>query len=115
GGGWLGSPCFEIPRSVERDSRFDHLRTGEAYRRGLAAKNRYNIRTIGIFLFARWLGVFFVTLLDLAALELYGVFADVPMAALLAFSLLAGGRYFAFVAGGAPRVRPAPPAARPPR
>jgi len=39
----LGAPCFEIPRSVERDSRFDHLRTGEALRRGLAAKNRYNL------------------------------------------------------------------------
>src|SRR5262249_14125076 len=97
GVGLLGSPCFEIPRSVERDSQFDHLRTGEAYRRGLAAKNRYNIRTIGLFLFARWLGVFLVALIDLAALELYGVFANVPMAALLAFSLLAGALYFALV------------------
>ena len=26
GVGLLGSPCFEIPRSVERDSQFDHLR-----------------------------------------------------------------------------------------
>src|SRR5437899_676413 len=43
GVGLLGAPCFEIPRSVERDSRFDHLRTGEALRRGLAAKNRYNL------------------------------------------------------------------------
>jgi len=34
--GLLGSPSFEIPRSVERDSRFDHLRTGEALRRSLA-------------------------------------------------------------------------------
>src|SRR2546427_2109690 len=56
GVGLLGSPCFEIPRSVERDSRFDHLRTGDELRRGLAAKNRYNVRTIGIFLFTRWLG-----------------------------------------------------------
>ena len=88
GVGLLGSPCFEIPRTVERDSRFDHLRTGDALRRGLAAKNRYNLRTIGIFLFTRWLGVFLVALLDLAAFELYGVFANVPMAALFALSLL---------------------------
>src|SRR5207248_10517306 len=74
GVGLLGSPPFEVPRSVERDSRFDHLRTGEALRRGLAAKNRFNLRTIGIFLFTRWLGVFLVTVIDLAALELfYGV------------------------------------------
>jgi non-ribosomal peptide synthetase-like protein len=97
GVGLLGSPSFEIPRSVERDSRFDDLRQGEKLRRGLAAKNRYNIRTIGIFLFARWLGVFLVVLLDLAAFELYGVFANVPMAALFALSLLASALYYALV------------------
>src|SRR5437899_271374 len=43
GVGLLGAPCFEIPRSVEGASRFDHLRTGQALRRGLAAKNRYNL------------------------------------------------------------------------
>ena len=97
GVGLLGSPCFEIPRSVERDSRFDHLRTGDELRRGLAAKNRYNIRTIGIFLFARWLGVFMVTALDLAALDLYGAFANVPMAALFALSFLVSASYYALV------------------
>src|SRR5256712_5385012 len=71
GVGLLGSPPFEIPRSVERDSQFDHLRTGEALQRGLAAKNRFNLRTIGIFLFTRWLGLFLVTVIDLAALELF--------------------------------------------
>ena len=95
--GLLGSPCFEIPRSVERDSRFDHLRTGEELRRGLAAKNHYNIRTIGVFLFARWLGVFLVVLLDLAAFELYGVWANVPMAALFALTLPITALYNALV------------------
>src|SRR5436309_13037507 len=97
GVGLLGSPPFEIPRSVERDSRFDHLRTGEALRLGLAAKNRYNLRTIGIFLSARWLGFFLVVLLDLAGLELYGAFANVPMAALFALSLLITALYYALV------------------
>src|SRR5207253_9671001 len=32
GVGLLGSPPFEIPRSVERDSRYDHFRTGETLR-----------------------------------------------------------------------------------
>src|SRR6266571_1763798 len=71
GVGLLGSPPFEIPRSVERDSRFDHLRRGEALRRGLAAKNRFNLQSIGIFLFTRWLGVFLMVLIDLAAIELF--------------------------------------------
>src|SRR5437879_3518702 len=48
GVGLLGAPCFEIPRSVERDMRFDHLRTGEALRRGLAAKNRRDLKTMGV-------------------------------------------------------------------
>src|SRR6266571_4034700 len=97
GVGLLGSPCFEIPRSVERDSRFDHLRTGDELRRGLAAKNRYNIRTIGIFLFARWLGVFVVTVLDLAGFALYGVAAHLATAGLLAVSLLVSPLYYALV------------------
>src|SRR5260370_22390651 len=95
--GLLGSPCFEIPRSVERDSRFDYLRHGEELRRGLAAKNRYNRRTIGVFLISRWLGFFLVVLLDLAALEMYGEFANVPMAALFELSLLISALYYALL------------------
>jgi non-ribosomal peptide synthetase-like protein len=97
GVGLLGSPCFEIPRTVDRDSRFDHLRTGDEFRRRLRAKNWYNIRTIGMFLFARWLGVFLVTLVDLAAFELYDAFAHVVTAALLALSFLVSALYFALV------------------
>ncbi len=109
GVGLLGSPCFEIPRSVERDSRFDHLRHGEELRRGLAAKNRYNLRTIGLFLVTRWLGIFLVALIDLAAFELYGEFANVPMAALFALSLPVSGLYYALVErclGGFRSLRP---------
>ena len=42
GVGLLGSPCFEIPRTVARDHRFDHLTTGPERQRQLAAKNRHN-------------------------------------------------------------------------
>ncbi len=98
GVGLLGSPPFEIPRSVERDCRFDHLRTGEALRRGLAAKNRFNLRTIGIFLSTRWLGVFLIVLIDLAALELfYDVWAHTVMAVLCALSPVVAAIYYALV------------------
>jgi non-ribosomal peptide synthetase-like protein len=111
GVGLLGSPPFEIPRSVERDSRFDHLRTGEALRRGLAAKNRFNLRTIGIFLFTRWLGVFLVTVIDLAALELfYGVFAHAIMAALFTLSAVVAAVYYALVERLFEAISPPPPA-----
>jgi non-ribosomal peptide synthetase-like protein len=69
--GLLGSPPFEIPRSVERDSRFDHLRTGEELRRRLAAKNRHNFVTILWCLFARWMFIFLVTVLTGIAGDFY--------------------------------------------
>ncbi len=93
GTGLLGSPAFAIPRTVDRDTRFDHLRTGEALRRGLKAKNRYNLRTIGILLGARWFGLFLVMLLDFAALELAGVAGHLVMAVLFALSLVITGFY----------------------
>ena len=111
GVGLLGSPPFEIPRSVERDSRFDHLRSGEALRRGLAAKNRFNLRTIGIFLVTRWLGVFLLAGIDLAAIERFpDVFAHAIMAALLALSAVVVAIYYALVERCFETLGPPPPA-----
>ncbi|MCB5911889.1 phosphopantetheine-binding protein [Streptomyces sp. SF28] len=69
GVGLLGSPSFEIPRSVERDIRFDHLRSGDELRRRLAAKNRYNLRTMGLVLLMRWVHFFGLTLLSLGTAD----------------------------------------------
>jgi non-ribosomal peptide synthetase-like protein len=88
GVGLLGAPPFEIPRTVERDTQFDHLRTGEALRRGLAAKNRYNLRSIGIFLFTRWTGVLLFAAFYLAALEQYDALPHAVAAVLLALSVV---------------------------
>jgi non-ribosomal peptide synthetase-like protein len=100
GVGLLGSPCFEIPRSVERDSRFDHLRTGEELRTRLTAKNWYNLRTIGVFLLARWLHVFLVTVFVLAAFDSYGGYTQLLMAAFLALGVLITPVYFVLVERG---------------
>ncbi|MFI9803653.1 Pls/PosA family non-ribosomal peptide synthetase [Streptomyces sp. NPDC052301] len=87
GVGLLGSPSFEIPRSVERDARFDDLRTGDTLRRRLASKNRYNLRSMGLMLGARWVHTFALTLLALASVDLYGVVGDVVIAVYLALTL----------------------------
>ncbi|GII64062.1 peptide synthetase [Sphaerisporangium krabiense] len=79
--GLLGSPCFEIPRSVQRDSRFDHIKTGEELRRRLAAKNRHNAVTIGLYLLVRWGHLFGATLLAMIAASLYGRFGPAVVAA----------------------------------
>ncbi len=71
GVGLLGSPCFEIPRTVDRDARFDHLKSGAALRRGLRAKNAHNLRTMGLLLLQRWIHVLGLTVLAMAAADLY--------------------------------------------
>jgi len=57
GVGLLGSPCFEIPRSVSRDHRFDRLSKGPEQRRLLRSKNRHNAVTMTLYLLVRWLYV----------------------------------------------------------
>jgi non-ribosomal peptide synthetase-like protein len=97
GVGLLGSPCFEIPRSVERDSRFDHLKTGDELRRRLPAKNRYNLRSMGIFLIVRWLHFFVLTVLGLASVDLSGVGGQLVIAADLVLSVALTAVYFVLV------------------
>ncbi|MFJ6636819.1 Pls/PosA family non-ribosomal peptide synthetase [Streptomyces sp. NPDC091376] len=97
GVGLLGSPCFEIPRSVERDSRFDHFRTGGELRRNLSAKNRYNIRSMTGFLFLRWLYVFLLTVTGLVTVDLYGIFGPAAIALYLATALAFSALYYVVV------------------
>ncbi|MFF9221099.1 Pls/PosA family non-ribosomal peptide synthetase [Streptomyces viridosporus] len=97
GVGLLGSPCFEIPRSVERDLRFDHMRTGDELRRNLAAKNRFNIRSMMLFLLVRWFFFFILTVIALADVELYGSFGYAAIAAFLVLSLVLTPLYFVLV------------------
>jgi non-ribosomal peptide synthetase-like protein len=80
GTGLLGSPSFEIPRSVHRDSRFDHLAQGDEFRRRLAAKNRHNAVTIGLYLLAWWSFWFGAGALTLAGVELYGSIGAIAIA-----------------------------------
>ncbi|MFE9904997.1 Pls/PosA family non-ribosomal peptide synthetase [Streptomyces achromogenes] len=95
--GLLGSPPFEIPRSVDRDARFDHLRTGEELRRHLHAKNRYNLLSMALMLFARWLHVFLLTLFGLVSVDLYGAAGHVVIALYLALTLLLSTAYYVLV------------------
>ncbi len=79
--GLLGSPCFEIPRSVERDTRFDHLATGDEFHRRLAAKNRHNVVTMVLYLLVRWVPFVVGALLVVAAEDLYHVIGAAALAA----------------------------------
>lgn len=68
--GLLGSPPFEIPRSVQRDAQFDELKIEEAKKRLLPAKNRHNIVSMVLFLASKWF-LFFATMLIAAVASSY--------------------------------------------
>ncbi|GAA1282977.1 non-ribosomal peptide synthetase [Pseudonocardia aurantiaca] len=90
--GLLGSPPFEIPRSVARDSRFDHLKTPQELPRRLAAKLRHNIGSMAVLLLFRFLGFFTMVLLLTIAAGFYQQFGElaytVALIATAAFNIL---------------------------
>ncbi|HEY0690773.1 MAG TPA: Pls/PosA family non-ribosomal peptide synthetase, partial [Kribbella sp.] len=74
--GLLGSPPFEIPRSVERDSQSDPLKDPAVFRRRLSAKNRHNTVTAGLFLLVRWIQLLIATLAVALALDFYAEYGE---------------------------------------
>ncbi|MEW2418193.1 Pls/PosA family non-ribosomal peptide synthetase [Streptomyces sp. NPDC046866] len=86
GVGLLGSPSFEIPRSVSRDGAVDPPDGGRphgaaATLRLLPAKNRHNAVTMAWYLAVRWIHFFVLTLILTVAAEAYGVFGPLAVAA----------------------------------
>lgn len=70
GVGLLGSPPFEIPRTVARDAAFA-VEDPAAVRRALRAKNRHNTVTGALQLLNRWFFVFLLLLYTEVAAEAY--------------------------------------------
>ncbi|MGH3822583.1 MAG: Pls/PosA family non-ribosomal peptide synthetase, partial [Pseudonocardiaceae bacterium] len=97
GVGLLGSPSFAIPRSVERDSRFDHLKSEDGLRCGLAAKNKHNAVTMGLYLLVRWIYLFGATLLAMGAVDLYHSFGASVIVLANVLILLFGVVYFVLI------------------
>ncbi|HET9254370.1 MAG TPA: Pls/PosA family non-ribosomal peptide synthetase [Pseudonocardiaceae bacterium] len=96
GVGLLGSPSFEIPRSVQRDSNLD-LNSPAELRRRLAAKNKHNALTIGLSLLAQWIFIFWATLLAAAAIDLYQSFGPLVIVLTSVLTVLFGIGYFVLV------------------
>jgi non-ribosomal peptide synthetase-like protein len=80
GVGLLGSPSFEIPRTVDRDAKLNHLANGDEVRHRLAAKNRHNLRTMGYWLLARWSYTFGLTVFGFLAASLRPSFGAAALA-----------------------------------
>ena len=92
GVGLLGSPSFEIPRSVDRDAKL--AVTPEQRRLGVKAKNRHNLVSIALLLLSRWVYLALVVLLVRIALELYPQYGKPMIAALGGAELLLTFVYF---------------------
>jgi non-ribosomal peptide synthetase-like protein len=95
--GLLGSPSFEIPRSVQRDTAFKHLGERDEFRHRLAAKNRHNVVTIALFLLVRWFSFFLLTVILQASEDLTARFGAAALAGALVASFVVNVVYFVLV------------------
>lgn len=66
--GILGSPPFEIPRSVRRDQQFDHYKQPGVIEGRLRLKLRSNLVTLAMYLGRSWLITWIALVLPVAAL-----------------------------------------------
>jgi non-ribosomal peptide synthetase-like protein len=97
GVGLLGSPSFEIPRTVARDAELDVTDPWELAR-GLGDKNRHNVVTMGLFLLVQqWIPVFLFALLALAALNHYGRWGAWAIVLVSVLTLVVTVVYYALV------------------
>jgi non-ribosomal peptide synthetase-like protein len=95
--GLLGSPPFEIPRTVQRDAEIDYLSDPAEVARRLAAKNRHNARSIATVLFIRWVALFASALAGAVALSFYPRFGALAVGAGLVTIVLFNIAYSALI------------------
>jgi non-ribosomal peptide synthetase-like protein len=95
--GLLGSPPFEIPRYVQRDTQFDYMKTGDEFRRRLGAMTRHNTVTIGLFLLVRWIYLFCLNVLFTIAATFEPTFGAAAMAVAVVASVVFTVVYFGVV------------------
>ncbi|HEY0578682.1 MAG TPA: Pls/PosA family non-ribosomal peptide synthetase, partial [Pseudonocardia sp.] len=78
--GLLGSPPFEIPRSVARDAQFDHLKTPQELPRRLRKKLRHNLGSMITFLLLRWVQFAALVALMTVAAHFYALWGHASVA-----------------------------------
>ncbi|WP_336713369.1 Pls/PosA family non-ribosomal peptide synthetase [Arthrobacter sp. USHLN218] len=88
--GLLGSPPFEIPRTVLRDAAPKEQTTRADFRRDLAAKNRHNLRSMALLMLAHWLVASLAVLVSFAGLELSDQFGFLALSAAFVVMLFVG-------------------------
>ncbi|MGY1827235.1 Pls/PosA family non-ribosomal peptide synthetase [Blastococcus sp. SYSU DS0541] len=105
--GLLGSPAFEIPRSVDRDLAL--LPPQDQLPALLRRKNRYNLRTILLFLLARWSNLFLILTATLVAAAYYPHLGSAVFVASTLLALLLTTAWGVFLERLSTRFRPLRP------
>lgn len=77
--GLLGSPCFEIPRMVNRDKELLDSIGEDERRRSLMSKNLHNAVTALLFLAAQWVMLFATLAIWVCALNYHAEWAEVSL------------------------------------
>ncbi|HTX45942.1 MAG TPA: Pls/PosA family non-ribosomal peptide synthetase [Solirubrobacteraceae bacterium] len=86
--GLLGSPSFEIPRTVSRDTRFEAFKEPAERRRRLAAKTRHNIGTMALHLLVYYVLLVGIVLIAIGPLSGHGMSEVAGTAASLLLELV---------------------------
>jgi non-ribosomal peptide synthetase-like protein len=95
--GLLGSPAFEIPRTVERDTCVNAALSAEVKAGRLAAKNRHNVLTAVVFLATRWGALVLAAALSEIGFAYFDRFGVLAIAAAAGAVSIASILYFALV------------------
>ncbi len=93
--GLLGSPCFEIPRMVDRDKDVNAGFSADERRQRLQRKNRHNFFTACLFLLSRWVFTFVTLLVSDIAILNYHTYGMAPLLFATAFLAVAAIAFFA--------------------
>ena len=88
--GLLGSPPFEIPRSVLRDALPEEYEDPANFRHDLAAKNRHNLRSMVLLMLVHWINASLAVLISFAGLELSDQFGFLALSGSFAVMLVVG-------------------------
>jgi non-ribosomal peptide synthetase-like protein len=92
--GLLGSPCFEIPRATRQEKQFSKYENEKVKEERIKKKNKYNFKTMAIFVFSRW---FFVVLMAMVGYYIFSDLAHFSVFWLGVFSFISFVAYIAYI------------------
>ena len=95
--GLLGSPCFEIPRSVGRDEGFNAFLDTKSRMERIRRKNYHNLVTVAIFTLCNWFLLFVTLLVESVSIVYYNRYGLLPLIIGNLFIVVFGTFFYTFL------------------